>query len=1029
MLNSNLRLKIIRGEFLYRILLFFWVLLILCIDQSEAAKTVRIFSSSTREGGSFSPRNAYDTNFKTRWSSALQDTAWLTIDLGRRQKISGVMLFWEDAYAEDYSISVSRNDKEYRQVYEIRNSDGHSDDIYFKPVKARFLRIDCKRPATQWGYSLWEVKVKEADEYPRIYAGEKTDDATIEKICDGDFLHGWKTTLDAPKTIIIDLGERGAYAGFDLYWVGGSARGEQYTVDVALERDSWIRVYASGLSRKYHTNKAYARRDRIRFNERVIRYVQIRCIPSYTDETVELTECVFKRPDDMLLSPLIEFEKRARASERGYYPTWLLHEQRYWTIVGAPATDNELAVAEDGTVEANFSLVPYVYTKNRLYSAYHDRRQHSLDDGWMPIPKVSWKNSDCPLSIEVASIRENKAHWGIITYSLLNPHEHIMKGILYVTIQPFLIHGPWLYGGLAQLYDLHLDWATLFVNGKPTVFFSEAPKGFQGNTFLSGSLFPLLEKGNLLSMNPQSVHDDNHYASAALSFPFELKPGEKMDLHAYVALSEFSEFPDVDEAAFQKQWKAAVSTWNSTIPTDLYICPNKEMVDVYNTNVSYILTHTDEPCIQAGSRVDQKVRMRDGTLQILALLQAGRFDVVKSFIEWVSLHQRDNGFIPFATSRNMQPDYKEEWNEFDSQGQFVYAVAEYYRFTKDNKFVQRHFSHVEKALRYLIDKRSQRLTREYKKAHDFKKAWYGILPDSNSYEGSFISQHCYWDNIWALQGFIDGAFLARAIGDVDAYKWISAERDEFAVALNRSIKNTCELHSIEYLPACVENKEFDTATAALLYYLPETIVYLPKQVVENTYELFLSDGLLKRTKQSQEEIVSSYDLLSAFAYLQREEKEKIHTMLRFLKQRMVPEGWHLLTEIIFPNVREAQYIGDMPHASISALLSTVIRSLFVWESRETLHLAYGIPDEWFYAAEGVGLRNAPTHYGSVSYHVMPKGSEFIITLQGEYVPMGKIVIHLPQGRYIFDQPVPGATIEKNTIILDEWLDEIKVRMI
>ena len=104
----------------------------------------------------------------TRWSSPASDPQWLSIDLGRATTVCGLVICWETAFSREYEILVSDNGRKWKSVFKASTGDGRSDEVYFRPVQARFLKILCISRGTGWGYSIWEVDVKGPAEQPVV---------------------------------------------------------------------------------------------------------------------------------------------------------------------------------------------------------------------------------------------------------------------------------------------------------------------------------------------------------------------------------------------------------------------------------------------------------------------------------------------------------------------------------------------------------------------------------------------------------------------------------------------------------------------------------------------------------------------------------------------------------------------------------------------------------------------------------------------------------------------------------------------
>ena len=103
---------------------------------------------------------AVDGDIGTRWSSRSDgDEQWLSLDLGKPQKISTIKLNWENAFALEYALQVSDDGEKWKTIFkESAGKGGNEEIILKKPAKYRYLRILCLKRATPYGYSLWEIQ-------------------------------------------------------------------------------------------------------------------------------------------------------------------------------------------------------------------------------------------------------------------------------------------------------------------------------------------------------------------------------------------------------------------------------------------------------------------------------------------------------------------------------------------------------------------------------------------------------------------------------------------------------------------------------------------------------------------------------------------------------------------------------------------------------------------------------------------------------------------------------------------------------
>ena len=128
-------------------------------DGIAVGKPVKASSAVTRDGTTHRAEFAVDGNPATRWSSEFSDPQWLAIDLGAPTEISRVELVWERAAGKAFSIQVSSDGENWRDVYTTDKGSGVMDKIHFAPVTTRWVRIFGTKRTTEFGYSLWEFRV------------------------------------------------------------------------------------------------------------------------------------------------------------------------------------------------------------------------------------------------------------------------------------------------------------------------------------------------------------------------------------------------------------------------------------------------------------------------------------------------------------------------------------------------------------------------------------------------------------------------------------------------------------------------------------------------------------------------------------------------------------------------------------------------------------------------------------------------------------------------------------------------------
>ena len=132
----------------------------LLTGDKNIAKGKTAFSNSVKEKD-YQPEEAFDGNLGLRYAAASYESGvTLGVDLGKTYKVSSVAFKWENAYATEYNIQVSKDGKAYDTVKTMTADKAETIEVPVdEAVEARYVRIECVKNAINYGYSLWEMGV------------------------------------------------------------------------------------------------------------------------------------------------------------------------------------------------------------------------------------------------------------------------------------------------------------------------------------------------------------------------------------------------------------------------------------------------------------------------------------------------------------------------------------------------------------------------------------------------------------------------------------------------------------------------------------------------------------------------------------------------------------------------------------------------------------------------------------------------------------------------------------------------------
>jgi hypothetical protein len=922
-------------------------------------------SSSVQEN--FQPQYAVDGNMATRWSSDPSDPQWLLLELDQPKIISGMTIYWETAFAEDYSILISLDNKEWKTVFETKGADGKTDDIYFKPQEARYIKIFCQKRATSWGDSIFEIKLKDRDEVPLI-AVSSGDNSQVSNIMDGNIETSWTTKENGKQWIAIDLKKIKPIGGFELNW--GKSYAKNYQISVSSNNIEWREVFKS--------KKSNGGKDLVYIDPVAVRFIKIKCNEPST-KGYSLRE-VFIKGNDEHASPQKYYEVLAEESPAGYFPKWLYKEQEYWTVVGVDADINESLISENGTIEPyknGFSIMPFIYTDNKLVTAYDCKVEQKLEKNYLPIASVLWDYNGLELKQTLFAHGKKGLPVTYAWYKLKNNTTLNKKGKVYLAIRPLQLNPPWQYGGMSEISNIEcridVDPAIIKIDNKEALIILTKPDDAGAVKNATGEIIDYISEGKIPT--EKQVFDVSKLATAAVSFEYDLAAGKEEDIFFYMPHRYTSELQTIKiadaSAYYNKILSKTINYWDKKLSKLTIDIPQQEVVDVFKSNIIYLLINRDDFALQPGARNYERSWIRDGSVMAAALLRAGYFDEVRQYLDWVTTCQKPNGELPCILERNGQvPNWANTWTEWDGQGAYVFAISDYYRFTKDRKFLEDKFDNVLLALRYIETLRKQRLTSQYKGTY-----FYGILPESNSHEGYFPAQHSLWDDFWALKGLKEGQYLAKELGREDEIPWMKKEENELRENLINNIRLIQKKRGIKNIPGCFEKADFDATSTAISVWPTEENECLVDVGLMHTLDTYYNNTLLPRIPEGAKSAYTPYEIRTATAYLMLGEKEKALTMMNYFLRDRRPLKWNHWGEVVHDIAKRPQYIGDMPHTWVGAICANFIRSLFVYERDDTLYLAAGIDDKWL-ENSSITVRNLPTYYGDINYSISKELNKF-----------------------------------------------------
>jgi F5/8 type C domain/Bacterial alpha-L-rhamnosidase 6 hairpin glycosidase domain len=838
----------------------------------------------------------------------------------------------------------------------------------------------------------------------------------------------WKSeAVPDPQWLVLDFGRNREYGGLIVDW-DPEDFALAYEVEVSSDGTAWTRAF--------HTETGKGGRAYVYMPDAESRFVRLALERSSRGRGFGIADVVVQ-PVRFSESPNAFFSWIAAGAPPGFYPKYLLGKQTYWTVVGVDGGEQEALVNEEGMVEIDraFSIEPFLYTRGKLVTWHDSEVSQELEDGGLPIPTVVWRREGLRLRVTAFAAGAPGAGTLFLRYRLDSQSNGREQVRLFLAVRPFQVLPPWqalnVQGGVAQIRELRFDGRAVWVDRARAIVPVTPPTDFGAATFEDGAITEFIAPGVL--PDAREVVDPFGFASGALAFDLRIAPGQTREVALAVPLHETAAeaLPQAEPARVVAQHDQVHQQWARLLDrVDVTLPPAAAAIErTLESSIAYTLINRDGPALHPGPRNYARSWIRDGAMESEALLQMGFTQEVRDFLRWYAGYQAPDGRIPCCVDRRGA-----DWTpEHDSIGAFVYALAEYYRYTRDAAFVHELWPNVVRAMDRLAALRAERTTATYREPD--RAAYYGLLPESISHEGyAGYPVHSYWDDFFALRGLKDAASLAVAVGDEEHATEYAERRDRFRETLLTSLARTMAQHGIDYLPGSVELGDFDPTSTSIAIAPGGELEQLPAEAVRRTYDRYWAEIEQRRRGAWRGEAYSPYELRNVATFVRLGERDRAHGLLDYLMTGRRPAAWNEWAEVVWLDRDQPRFIGDMPHTWVGAGFVQAIRSMLVYEREadQALVVGAGVKPEWVASEGGVAVRRLPTHWGILNYSIRSAGPDVVrVRISGDVViPPGKVVLWSPLDRPMVSATVNGAPVaaaDAAHVLVDRCPADVELR--
>ncbi|HEY3217029.1 MAG TPA: discoidin domain-containing protein [Candidatus Eisenbacteria bacterium] len=811
----------------------------------------------------------------------------------------------------------------------------------------------------------------------------------------------WSAKGDTVPWFALDLGAPREIGGLTLDWEPRRFLAN-YVVELSLDGHEW---FPGDTVRGGNGGS-----DPIALPETETRQVRVRALGPPAAGVIALRRVQLESVE-WSATPEAFFGALAGRLPRGSLPRPYVGEQCLWAVVGLDGGREEALLSEDGTLETGKrmpSIEPFVSVAGRLLTWADVAAESYLEGGDLPIPTVRWRHPPIELTVTAVAIGDT-AHPGVLArYRVRNLGGHPLRATLFLALRPFQVNPPWqnvgAAGGVARITSVARSGSVVRVNREHGFVSLAEPSDFGATSFDQGEIVEHLRQGRLPPGD--SAADRRGLASAALAYPLRIEPGASREVDLIVPLREPPD-PSWSRIRPEEAQASAIRAWRSKLDRPVLALPPsaREVVETLRAQLGWILVNRDGAAIQPGSRNYDRSWIRDGSLTSSALLRLGQPEVVRDFIEWFAPFQYENGKVPCcADARGPDPV-----TENDSHGQFLWLIAEYYRFTGDRALVEQMWPRVKATVAHLDSLRAGRRAAAWRTPE--QERFFGLLLPSISHEGYANPVHSYWDDFFAYRGYQDAVYLAAVLGHEAERARYAASRDTFAGDLARSVRATMVFHHLDYVPGSAELGDFDATSTTVALSPTEAADLLPEAAVRRTFERYWEFFRDRRDGHLRWDAFTPYETRVIGCFARLGWRDRAHQALSYFLAHRRPSGWRQWPEVEYRDPRAPKYLGDLPHTWVGSDFVRSVLDLLVYERGRdsTLVVGAGVPLAWVTEGEGLHVRGLPTSRGALEYTMRARGVALEVVLEaGPRPPPGGILVLPPARRPFRSAQVNGA---------------------
>ncbi len=677
-------------------------------------------------------------------------------------------------------------------------------------------------------------------------------------------------------------------------------------------------------------------------------------------------------------------EKQYNPKDTSFLPSSYLSinlTNRNWTGFSSPHSDHEAIVDPRGLVTPLYDGWSLDYWVKRRDEVFCPSRMEASDfhqslENKSPIVRSTLYKSLLKVTSEALMTEEDGKAYVVVFYHVEPVGHDKIDFTFYVSLRPYNPES------IIPVFSIDYDQsANVFtVNGDDKVVLDRVPDRVVVSNQEHGDCYYQISNpngnGNGNGHGPlHKAEDKAGLCNAFAEFGSEVDSLNSFSLKVIVPMAGGEVPASLRERSFSALRSRTMEEWSKKkLGSMKIVTPDSRINEAFEASKNNLLILVDKEEVTPGPFTYHKMWFRDAAYTVTALLKMGFSDDVRRILEFYFKRQKPDGF------------FESQNGEWDSNGQVLWTLSQYYLFTGDREFIEKHYAELAKGADWIFKTRK-------KTAKDATERHWGLLPAGYSAEHFGPSNYYYWDNYWGWAGVRDLIAIGKALGkNVSS---METENAAYLADIEKSILATQEFLGEAYIPSSPYRKKDSSLIGTVASVYPLQMFHPSRPDVQLTLKL-IRKRFMQSTAFFHKLLHSGYNVYLtaqvAECYIQDRSTLALPILEWILDHA---SATYTFPEAIHPET-DGGCMGDGHHGWASAELLHLIRNMLFHEEGDKLVFFPVIHEHWTEIQDGIRVTNAPSHFGTIDFTLSNESGVLEFQLNGALERPPRIIeINMP----------------------------------